>query len=168
MQAAGLGNLAEIRRALQQGEDVNAGDETGWTALMIAAVAAQPLSISAILDAGAPVDQRDRHGDTALIGAAAVRFGNLRMAAEVVGILLAHGASVDATNDLGESALMWAARSGNPESIKVLLGAGANPAWVDQSGHNALFYLRNARDGLTFDKAVVERYDHVESVLEQR
>jgi hypothetical protein len=168
MQAAGRGNVSEIRRALQQGEDVNAGDKTGWTALMIAAVAAQPQSVSAILEAGARVDQRDLHGDTALIGTAAVRFGNRGMAAEVVGILLAHGASVDATNDLGESALMWAARSGNPESIKVLVVAGANPARLDQSGHNALFYLRNARDGLTFDKAAVERYGHAESVLEQR
>ncbi len=168
MHAAGMGNEAEIRRALQRREDMNAADETGWTALMVAAVAVQPQAVSTILDAGARVDQRDHHGDTALIGVAAVRFGNLRIAAEVVGILIAHGASVDATNDLGESALMWAARSGNPESIKVLLMAGADPARIDQSGHNALFYLRSARDGLTFDKALSERYDQAESVLEQR
>ena len=59
---------------------MNGADETGWTALMIAAVAAQPESVSALPDAGAPVDQRDSHGDTALIGAAAVRFGDLRKA----------------------------------------------------------------------------------------
>jgi hypothetical protein len=168
MQAAGLGNVPGIRRMLQQGEDVNSGDETGWTALMIAAVAAQPQSASVVLDAGARVNQRDLRGNTALIGAAAVRFGSLRMAAEVVGILLAHGAAVDATNDLGESALMWAARSGNPESIEVLLMAGANPALLDQSGHDALFYLRNARDALTFDKHWADRYDRSELVLEQR
>ena len=62
---------------------------------------------------------------------------------------------------------MWAARAGNPESIKVLLEAGVNPTRVDQSGHNALFYLRSARDSLTFDKATVKRYDQAESVLEQ-
>jgi hypothetical protein len=168
MQAAGLGNMPEIRRALRQAEDVNSADETGWTALMIAAVSAQPQSVSAILDAGARVDQRDHHGDTALIGAAAVRFGNLRMASQVVSILIARGASVDATNNLGESALMWAARSGNPESIKALLMAGANPARVDQSGHHALFYLRNARGDLTFDETAVKRYDYAESVLEKR
>jgi hypothetical protein len=168
MRAAGLGNVAEIRRALQQGKSVNGADETGWTALMIAAVAVQPESVSALLDSGASVDQRDSHGDTALIGAAAVRFGNLRKAAETVGVLLAHGASVDAINNLGESALMWAARSGNPESIKLLLMAGANSAQVDQAGHNARFYLRNARDSLTFDKAVQERYDLAGSILEQK
>jgi Domain of unknown function (DUF6438)/Ankyrin repeat len=167
MQAAGLGNATVIGQA-QSGESVNAADETGWTALMIASVAVQPQSVSALLDAGARVDQRDLHGDTALIGAAAVRFRSLRQAAEIVGNLLAHGASVEATNDLGESALMWAARAGNSESINVLLKAAANPARVDQSGHDALFYLRRARDGLTFDKALVERYNQAESVLEQR
>jgi hypothetical protein len=165
MRAARMGNAADVRRALQTGQDVNAADETGWTALMVAAVTAQPQAVSTILEAGAPVDQRDNHGDTALIGAAAVRFANLRLATEVVGILLAHGASVDAINDLGESALMWAARSGNPDSIKSLLAAGADPARLDQSGHNALFYLRSARDGLTFDPALVERYDRAGSEL---
>ena len=157
----------ELRQALQRGDEVNAADETGWTALMIAAVAVQPQSVSAFLNAGAHVDQRDHHGNTALIGAASVRFGNLRMAADAVRIFLAHGASVDATNDLGESALMWAARAGNPHSIKVLLNAGANPARVDRSGHDALYYLRDARDSLTFDRSVVERYDAAESVLRQ-
>jgi ankyrin repeat protein len=90
------------------------------------------------------------------------------MAAEVVGILLAHGASVHATNDLGESALMWSARSGNPVSIKALLVAGANRGRVDQVGRNALFYLRDARGALTFDQAFVERYDQAESLLTQR
>lgn len=165
MLAAGLGDVTEIRRKLREGEKVNDGDETGWTALMIAAVMAQPKSVLALLDAGAQIDQRDHHGDTALIGAAAVRFGNLQSVAEVVGTLLAHGASVAATNDLGESALMWAARSGNAGTIKILLLAGANPALVDQSGHDALFYLRSARDALSFDGAWIERYDWAESAL---
>lgn len=168
MQAAGLGNLATIRRELQQGADVNGADQTGWTALMIASVMAQEQAVSALLDAGARVDQRDFHGDTALTGAAAIRFHNLHKAAEVLGSLLAHGASVEAANDLGESALMWAARAGNPESIRVLLHAGANPARVDQAGHDALFYLRSARDGLTFDRDLVERYNQAEAVLAHR
>jgi len=60
---------------------------------------------------------------------------------------------------------MWSARAGNPESIKVLLKAGANSALVDRSGHDALFYLKNARDNLTFDRKLVERYNQAESAL---
>src|ERR1700720_2873811 len=59
-------------RGLRQGEDVNATDETGWTALMAAAVAVQPQAVSILLDAGPRSDPRDHHRDTALIGAAAV------------------------------------------------------------------------------------------------
>jgi ankyrin repeat protein len=61
---------------------------------------------------------------------------------------------------------MWAARAGNPESIQVLLRAGADPARVHKSGHNALFYIRGARPKLTFDKSLVGRYDQAESILE--
>ncbi len=168
MRAAGVGDTEGVRRALQQGDDVNGGDETGWTALMFAAVTAQLQTVTAVLDAGARADQRDVHGNTALIGAAAVRFGDLRAAAEILSILLVHAASVDATNDLGESALMWAARSGNPESIRVLVMAGANVAHVDLAGHDARFYLRSARDSLTFDKALVERYNRAASAFEQK
>jgi ankyrin repeat protein len=126
-------------------------------------------SSARLLDAGAHVDQRDRHGDTALIGAASVPYPHLKVAAaETVGILLAHGASVDATNDLGESPLMWAAGAGNAEAIRLLLSAAANPALVDRTGHDALFYIRNARDRWAFDPARVARYDEAESVLLRR
>jgi Domain of unknown function (DUF6438)/Ankyrin repeats (3 copies) len=168
MRAAGLADAEALRRALDQGDDVNGGDETGWTALMFAAVTGQSQTVTALLDAGAWADQRDLHGNTALIGAAAVRFGNLRAASEMVSILLAHGASVDVTNDLGESALMWAARSANAEAIRVLMMAGADVAHADLAGHDAPFYLRSAKESLTFDQALVERYNRAESALDQR
>lgn len=168
MRAAGVGDAVAVRSALHQGDDVNGGDETGWTALMFAAVTGQSQAVAALLDVGARADQRDVHGNTALIGAAAVRFGNLRAVSEILSILLAHGASVDATNDLGESALMWAARSGNSEAIRVLVLAGADVARVDLAGHDAPSYLRRAKDGLTFDQALVERYNRAESAFEQK
>jgi hypothetical protein len=168
MQAAGLGNVAGIQTELQRGENVNASDETGWTALMIAAAMSQRESVLALLAAGALADQRDHHRDTALLGAASVRFGSLPAAAETIRTLLTRGASVEAANGRGETALMWAARTGNPAAIQELLRAGADPVRIDQSGHNALFYLRNARANLTFDKSVVERYDRAESVLQQK
>lgn len=167
MEAAGLGETSSLRTAVQRGEDVDAPDETGWSALMITAVSVKPESVAALLDAGAHVDQNDRHGDTALLGAAAVRFGDLRAAAGIIKVLLAHGASPETTNDLGESALMWAARSGNLEAVNVLLAAGANPGRLDQSGHDALFYARAARVQLTFDPSLVERYNQVEPALEK-
>ncbi len=57
---------------------------------------------------------------------------------------------------------MSAARAGNPASIQVLLQAGVDPARVDYSAHDGLFYLRNARANLTFDKSLVGSYDPAE------
>ena len=166
MQAAGLGDTAAIRGALRSGESINASDETGWTSLMVASVAVKPEAVSLLLDSGAYVDQRDGHGDTALIGASAVRF-NMKMEPEILRMILSKGASVEATNDLGESALMWAAKAGNPEAIDVLLKSGANPQRTDQSGHDALFYLTRARSNVAFDNALVNRYERAASVLRQ-
>ena len=162
MQAAGERDTAGIHSALEYGETINAVDETGWTALMIASVSIKPEAVSVLLNSGAKVDQRDGHGDTALIGAAAVRLNNMEKEPEILRMLLAKGASVDATNDLGETALMWAAKSGNPEGVEFLLKAGANPRKRDQAGHDALFYLTRARS-----RARGKRYEQAAGVLEQ-
>jgi hypothetical protein len=63
---------------------------------------------------------------------------------------------------------MWAARSGNPEAIRVLVRAGADVALADLAGHDARLYLRSAKEGLIFDQALVERYNRAESALEQK
>ena len=82
-------------------------------------------------------------------------------------MLLSKGANVESTNDLGESALMWAAKAGNPQVIHVLLNSGANPQRTDQFGHDALFYLMKTRGALAFDAALVRRYDEAAAVLEK-
>jgi hypothetical protein len=147
MQAAGQGDVEGVRRSLASGDAVNAADETGWTALMLGAAAASPDIVSLLVQAGARVDQQDGHGDTALIAAVAVPFARSPISlgrVEVVRILLARGAAVDATNNLGESALMWAAKSGRAEETEALLRAGANVRRIDRSSRDALFYARRS------------------------
>lgn len=67
MQAAGKGDLKELARVHVAGVDLNASDETGWTALMFAAAMCQEQSVRLLMDWGATVDLRDKNGDTALI-----------------------------------------------------------------------------------------------------
>ena len=134
----GIETRAQGQAARRRMQRVTASDQARWTAD----------ELRQALERGDDVNAADETGWTPL--------------------MIAHGASVDATNDLGESALMWSARAGNPESITVLIKAGANPTRVDRSGHDALFYLRNARDNLTFDRPLVERYNRAESALNQR
>ena len=166
MQAAGKGDPAEIREVLRSGESIDAADESGWTSLMIASVAVNLEAADLLLRSGASVNQKDSHGDTALIGAAAVRFYFERKP-DILRMLITNGALVDEVNDLGETALMWAAKAGNPEGLSILLNSGANPQKTDNSGHDARYYLAQARTHLTFDKSIVNRYDRAAVVLEQ-
>ncbi len=70
--------------------------------------------------AGAAVDARDRHGQTALMLAA--HHGH----ADVVATLIDAGADLDVTAKYGLSALMLAVVAGHPECARLLARAGAD------------------------------------------
>jgi uncharacterized protein len=79
-----------------------------------------PAAVRALLDRGADVDARDRHGQTALMLAA--HAGHR----EVVEALVARGARLDVTAKFGLSALMLAIVAGHPEVAQRLARAGAD------------------------------------------
>lgn len=54
--------------------------------------------------------------------------------------LLRHGASVNAKDKYGQTALMWAAEQQEVEIVRLLLGAGANPNAKDKDGLTALMW----------------------------
>lgn len=64
----------------------------------------------------------------------AAKTGNTAAAQQV----LPFGASVDAKDENGVTALMWAAGNGNIGVMKLLLGKGANIGAKDKDGHTAL------------------------------
>jgi hypothetical protein len=144
MQAAGQGAVQTIAHEIKSGVDVNRKDETGWTALMMAAVAGQPETLALLLKNGAQVRPSDKNGDTALIGAAAnpYLYWKPQVQAQVVQQLLAAGADINQANQLGESALMWAAKSGSPEVVQLLLKAGADSKKRDRLGHDPAYHVQ--------------------------
>ena len=73
-----------------------------------------------LLDRGADVNARDRHGQTAVMLAAHAGYR------EVVETLVAHGADLNVTAKFGLSALMLAIISGHEEVARFLARAGAN------------------------------------------
>jgi len=83
MQAAAQGDVGAVQRLLSAGADVNALDQTGQTALIIAcrSLTASPDVVRALLAGNANVNLRSRTGYTALTWAAA------RNSAEVVRLL---------------------------------------------------------------------------------
>ena len=117
LDASELDNVDQVKDLLAQGADLNAQDEEGWTALMVAAdygrekVAEHLLSLPTI-----DTEVREEVlGCTALLWAAGV--GQLRL----VMMLLQHGANPGAVSNLGVTALMAAAKNGREEVAGYLL-----------------------------------------------
>jgi ankyrin repeat protein len=123
-----------------KGASLSVRDRRGNTPLIYAAGFGSPQAVSLLLDAGAPVDDRNDFDATALIWAA----NN----PEKVKLLLAHGADVNARSRQGRTALMIAAAcDGCSGIVRQLLSKGADPKATDIGGSTALQLAANAGDG---------------------
>jgi len=113
---------AKVNMLLRRGATANARDKSGRTALMYAASSARPpvgcgnsnwllrLAIAGplakdLIDARAPVNEKNDRGETALMLAAGSG------SAEIVATLLENGADVNALNLNGETAIQYASAS---------------------------------------------------------
>ena len=105
------------------------------TPLQAAVSGSDPALVQILLDAGAHVDE-ERYGDTPLQMAAALGK------AEVVGILVEHGADINApaVDEGGMTALQAAARADNFGLVQILLNSGSeiNAAASHNGGRTAL------------------------------
>jgi ankyrin repeat protein len=115
------GDVAEVRRLLDDGADPNLANEYGASPMGLAAEVANTEILTLLLAAGADADSPNQDGQTALMGVA--RTGNVAAAKA----LLEHGATVDARESFGgQTALMWASARRHPEMIDLLAGHGAS------------------------------------------
>ena len=113
------GDTAQVRTLIRQGNDVNAAQADGMSALHWAARRGDANSAQVLLFAGARVDAVTRNGNYTPLHLAA-REGR----ADVVKLLLSHGANALAeTSTGGATALHFAAQHGNPAAIAALLDA---------------------------------------------
>ena len=133
---AGVGTAALLLRA---GADVNARDQDGSTALMLART---PPMVKFLLAHGAEVDLRNKNGDTALLRDAGSDRG-------IVNALIAGGADVNAKDKRGRTALIIAVsyssddaadRKSTADLAKALTTAGAAVNARDDQGKTALWY----------------------------
>ncbi len=116
--AAYEGNIAEVKRFLADGADVNAGDDQGVSPLMFAASNGRTEMIRVLLAEGAAVNAKDILGNTAL--SLAVSTGT-----ETVKLLVDAGADVN-SRDIGDlTPLSSAIRMGRKEVADILRKHGA-------------------------------------------
>ena len=154
---------AAISALIDAGAEVNAGAESGWTALHGAAgdrwihvpeeFVPSADAVAALLAGGAEVNARDRTSGTPLHMAAGARSDNTEAAA----VLLEAGADVNARDESGSTPLhVTSDRFGHAAMVRLLIDAGADV---------------NARDGnggTPLHRALRERSPSVAAVLMER
>ncbi|HOT61867.1 MAG TPA: ankyrin repeat domain-containing protein [Treponemataceae bacterium] len=130
-----------VRVLLKAGARVDDLDDYRYTPLFYALYNERRDDILPILfDAGAKGDARAIDGTTALMMAS--YFGNAALVARLVSV----GASVNAADDQGKTALMYACEQNQDDSaIRALIEAGADLSLRDEEGALARDYIaRNA------------------------
>lgn len=145
MRAAGKGYADIVRLLLSKGADVNVNTDDG-TPLMVAVRRGQTEIMKLLLAAGADVKTVHRMGDQVL--AMAARQRNYRNPteepnAEVVQLLLAHGADPTARGEWKRTALMSA---NTAAKVQLLLAKGAEIDAKDEYGQTALMHAATRGD----------------------
>jgi ankyrin repeat protein len=147
------------------GEDVNATDHHGYTALHCAvhdyahtpsdeewwnasSDGSDVTATRALLKHGADPNAAGSNGMTPLLLAASASYGG----ALCVEALLTAGADPEKSGNGGMTPLMVAAHRRRVESIRLLLAHGAEASRVDRYKHDALFYARQSLASLSAEE----------------
>lgn len=125
----------------QPAVDVDALNQAGESALMMAALKGDLTALGLLLDRGARVSQP---------GWSAIHYAATGPEPQAVGLLLDRGADVNAASPNGSTPLMMAAQYGAEASVKLLLERGADAKVRNQRDLRAADFARlAARDSLT-------------------
>lgn len=128
---------------------IDALNQAGESALMMAALKGEITGARRLLERGAKVNQP---------GWSALHYAASGTEPEIVRLLLAKGADVNAASPNGSTPLMMAAQYGSEDSVKLLLAAGADPKRRNQRDLRASDFARLAgRDSLATSLAKLER-----------
>jgi hypothetical protein len=123
--AAAVGDVPGLRLALAMGcSPRRAAGADGSTALIVAASRGDDAAVRALLRGGAPIDYRDKKGETALSAAIAKGKAGMRQVATVK-TLVAAGAKLDVVDATGQTPLAVARARRLSEIAAVLERAGA-------------------------------------------
>ncbi len=149
-EAAAAGDVAAIRRLVAEGEDVDARDDRGRTAILVATMARRPDAVRALIEAGADVDIRDDdRANPFLYAGAEGLLDILRLVNEA-------GADPALTNRYGGVAVIPASERGHVEVVRYLLESSrVDVNHVNDLGWTALLEAVILGDGGPRHQAIV-------------
>lgn len=162
------GDMETAKVMLDHGVDINQTDVDGTSGLVVSIMNKKYTFAKFLLDRGADPNVTDVKGRAALYAAIDMRnedWSALPMrkemdpmpSSELIKVILAHHANVDAklthplpgrsgmdfgdvSLDEGTTPFMRAARSGDADTMRLLLAAGADPKLITKDGNNALLF----------------------------
>ena len=132
--AAKDNNVAEAKRLIDNGAEVNAKAENDITPLHVAAVVNALEVAKLLIDNGAAVTAKGKGGDAPLHWAAG---GNTPKIAK---LLIDNGAAVNAKDKVGWTPLHWAAAKSAADVAKLLIDNGAAVNTKSNDGHTPLHF----------------------------
>jgi len=126
-----------VARALlaRPGIDINALNQAGESALMMAALKGDLSGAQLLLERGAKVNQP---------GWSPLHYAATGRETKLVQLLLDRGAEIDAASPNGSTPLMMAAQYGSEDSVKLLLARGADAKRRNQLDLNVIDFARRA------------------------
>ncbi|XP_070515069.1 ankyrin repeat domain-containing protein 17 isoform X3 [Cardiocondyla obscurior] len=133
------GDVGTVRKLLTEGRSVHETTEEGESLLSLACSAGYYELAQVLLAMNANVEDRGIKGDcTPLMEAASA--GHV----DIVTLLIAHGADVNAQSTSGNTPLMYGCAGGHEEVVRVLLDSGANVEDHNENGHTPLMEAASA------------------------
>jgi ankyrin repeat protein len=149
--AAEKGDIEALRTLIRSGEDVNAAQGDGMTALHWAAMREDLPMAQLLINAGANASSRTRLGNYTPLHLAATEG-----AAELVRALITAGSDVKAVTTTGVSAIHMAAEAGAAEAVKALLSAGADVNTPDTYSARTPLMFAASRDRVDAARVLIE------------
>ncbi len=119
LQQAAKGDKETVMLFIKAGTDVNAKDDKGHTALIVASIRGHTDVVRLLIEKGADVNAKENNGITALMQASGKGW------IEIVKLLIEKGADVNAKENSGVTALMIASATGKSDIASLLRKAGA-------------------------------------------
>ena len=151
-------NTETMQKMVDQGADVNVINKDGATPLLLACSIAQAESVALLLSLGADPNMADADGETSILNAI-----EGYCSVQTMQKLIDDGASVNAINNKGLTALLKACAYRQMDVVNVLLEAGADPTIVDDVHYSSLHAAVDGRCSLDTLQALIDHGAHIDA-----